>query len=222
MSRSTGPAILGIPSCREPLLVEVNCEVRETLNQPNSKTYITSKSDLIDASPDQFEGICIFRGEFHITIDKSVPPVVHSPRRCAIHLKDSVKTEHNKMEELAVITEVSAPTDWVVYSRKSDNKLRMCLDPKDLNKVITILTTKRPLWMRSLTSSPDQEYSPNLMPATDIGLCPWMKHPQLLDDIQKPIWTISVRTSPIRTEPYVSRTNGPHSGVLHRNHGYRR
>ena len=43
------------------------------------------------------------------------------------------------MEELGVITKVSAPTDWVssiVHSRKSNNKLRICLDPKDLNRAI--------------------------------------------------------------------------------------
>ena len=139
VSSSTGPAILGLPSCRELRLVEMNCEVKETLNRTNSEARIASKSDLIDAYPDRFEGIGSFRGEFHITIDKSVPPVVHSPRRCPIHLKDEVKTELEKMEELGVITKVSAPTDWVssiVYSRKSNNKLRICLDPKDLNRAI--------------------------------------------------------------------------------------
>ena len=139
VSSSTGPAILGLPSCRELRLVEMNCEVKETLNRTNSEACIASKSDIIDAYPDRFEGIGSFRGEFHITIDKSVPPVVHSPRRCPIHLKDEVKTELEKMEELGVITKVSAPTDWVssiVYSRKSNNKLRICLDPKDLNRAI--------------------------------------------------------------------------------------
>ena len=113
VSSSTEPAILGLPSCRELRLVEMNCEVTETLNRPNSEARIASKSDLIDAYPDRFEGIGSFRGEFHITIDKSVPPVVHSPRRCPIHLKDEVKTELDKMEELGVITKVYAPTDWV-------------------------------------------------------------------------------------------------------------
>ena len=139
VSSSTGPVILGLPSCRELRLVEMNCEVKETLNRTNSEARIASKSDLIDAYPDRFEGIGSFRSEFHITIDKSVPPVVHSPRRCPIHLKDKVKTELEKMEELGVITKVSAPTDWVssiVYSRKSNNKLRICLDPKDLNRAI--------------------------------------------------------------------------------------
>ena len=147
MSTSTGLAILRLPSYRELRLVEMNCEVKETLNRPNPESRIASKSGLIDAYPDRFEGIGSFRGEFHITRDKSVPPVVYSPRRCPIHLKDEVKTELDKMEELGVITKVSAPTDWVssiVFSRKSNNKLRICLDPNDLNRAIMFPHYKTP------------------------------------------------------------------------------
>ena len=82
VSSSTGAAILGQPSCIELRLVETNCEVKETLNRPNPEARIASKIDLINAYPHRFEGIGSFRGEFHITTDKSMPPVVHSPRRC--------------------------------------------------------------------------------------------------------------------------------------------
>ena len=120
VSSSTGPAIPGLPSCRELRLVEMNCEVKETLNRPNPEARIASKSDLIITYPDRFEGIGSFRGEFHITIDRS---------------------ELDKMKELGVITKVSAPTDLVssiMFSRKSNNKLRICLDPKDLNRAIKL------------------------------------------------------------------------------------
>ena len=43
------------------------------------------------------------------------------------------------MEEMGVISRVFRPTDWVsslVYSRKSSERLRICLDPKDLNRAI--------------------------------------------------------------------------------------
>ncbi|KAI0209393.1 hypothetical protein LSAT2_005911, partial [Lamellibrachia satsuma] len=78
--------------------------------------------------PDRFEGIGNFSGEFHITVDNSVTPVIHAPRRCSIHLKDEVKDELDNMERLGVISKVTEPTDWVsslVYSRKSNNKLRI-------------------------------------------------------------------------------------------------
>ncbi|GFS21366.1 Pol polyprotein [Elysia marginata] len=43
------------------------------------------------------------------------------------------------MEQLGVIRKENEPTDWVnslAFSRKANGKLRICLDPKDLNKVI--------------------------------------------------------------------------------------
>ena len=49
---------------------------------------------------------------------------------------------HEKLDEWlkeGIITPVEEPTDWVsslAYSRKANGKLRICLDPKDLNAVI--------------------------------------------------------------------------------------
>ena len=47
----------------------LNRDDAETLNRPNPEARIASKSDLMEAYPDRFEGIGSFRGEFHITID---------------------------------------------------------------------------------------------------------------------------------------------------------
>ena len=43
------------------------------------------------------------------------------------------------MESQGIIRKVSEPTEWVssiVYIRKKNGKLRLCLDPKDLNRAI--------------------------------------------------------------------------------------
>ena len=45
----------------------------------------------------------------------------------------------DEMVENGVIRKIDEPTDWVnslAYSRKQNGKLRICLDPKDLNKAI--------------------------------------------------------------------------------------
>ena len=91
-----GPAIIGLPSCRELSLVVLNCEITQT-------AQINTKDDLQRQYPDRFEGIGKFRGDFHITLDPTVTPVIHAVRRCSIHLKDEVKTELDNMEELGVI-----------------------------------------------------------------------------------------------------------------------
>ena len=85
------------------------------------------------------EGIGKFRGDFHITLDPAVTHVIHAPNRCSIHLKEEVKSELDGMEKMGVIEKVTNPTDWVssiVYTRKPSGKLRICLDPKDLNMAI--------------------------------------------------------------------------------------
>ena len=66
-------------------------------------------------------------------------PVIHAPRKCPIHLKDELKAEMDKMVKDKIIRKVDQPTEWVsslTYSRKSSGQLRICLDPKDLNKAI--------------------------------------------------------------------------------------
>ena len=55
--------------------------------------------------------------------------------------KDKIKQELSEMEQQGIITPVreGEPTAWVnslVYHRKPSGKIRVCLDPKDLNKAI--------------------------------------------------------------------------------------
>ena len=75
----------------------------------------------------------------HITLDPSVPPVVHAPRRVPIRLKDKLQAELLEMESQGIIARVTQPTDWVnslVIREKENGRLRLCLDPKGLNKAI--------------------------------------------------------------------------------------
>ena len=127
-----GPVILGLPTSRDQHRVTFNCAVTKGVT-------IKSTDDLNRAYPDRFQGIGNFEGQFHITTDPDVTPVVHAPRRCPIALKDEIERELDTMEEMGDISRVSKPTDWVsslVYSRKSSGSLRICLDPKDINQAI--------------------------------------------------------------------------------------
>lgn len=51
-----------------------------------------------------------------------------------------LKKELDKMEESQVICKVTEPTEWVnalvVVEKPQTGKLRVCLDPRDLNKAI--------------------------------------------------------------------------------------
>ena len=94
---------------------------------------------LIDSYKDVFQGLGCLDGEYHMTIDESVPPVIHPPRRVPIALRDKLREELDRMERDNIICRVEEPTRWVnpmcIVTKKS-GQLRLCLDPKDLNRAI--------------------------------------------------------------------------------------
>ena len=116
-------------------IVTLNCEIAKELPR------IKDTTNLIRQYPECFQGIGKFDGQYHITVDPAVPPVVHPPRRVPFKMKEEIKQELSEMEQQGIITPVreDKPTAWVnslVYHRKQSGKIRVCLDPKDLNKAI--------------------------------------------------------------------------------------
>ena len=78
-------------------------------------------------------------GEYHNKLDTAVAPVQHAPRRVPVALRDQLKAELDEMVEKGIIAPVTVPTPWVnslEVVAKKNGKLRLCLDPKDLNKAI--------------------------------------------------------------------------------------
>ena len=76
---------------------------------------------------------------YKIQLKEGAQPVVHAARRVPAPLKDCLKKELDRMIMLGVIKKVNEPTDWVnstVITKKKNVELRMCMDPKDLNKSI--------------------------------------------------------------------------------------
>ena len=78
-------------------------------------------------------------GEYDIKIDLRIPPVQHG--RCKVPIKYKAETEKglNDMVHQGIIAKQTEPTPWVsslMYPKKPNGKLRICLDPKDLNKAI--------------------------------------------------------------------------------------
>ena len=75
----------------------------------------------------------------HINLKPDVTPVVHPPRRIPYALRDKLRDQLQHMEKLDIIEKVSEPTDWVnslVIVSKANGKLRICIDPRDLNRAI--------------------------------------------------------------------------------------
>ncbi|CAB4029631.1 Hypothetical predicted protein, partial [Paramuricea clavata] len=75
---------------------------------------------------------------YKIVIDSTVQPVVHPPRRVPVALRPRIKSELNKLVEREVIVPVTKPTQWVssMLAVVKPNKIRICIDPRDLNRAI--------------------------------------------------------------------------------------
>ncbi|GFT25449.1 transposon Tf2-6 polyprotein [Nephila pilipes] len=123
--------ILGLKGCKELKLIEridaIECSV-------------ISKNELIKQYKDVFTGIGEFPSEpYHITLKDNSVLVIHPPRRVPQALQPKLKSTLNNLEKEGIVSKVNKPTDWVqslVIEEKPNGNLRLCLDFRDLNKVI--------------------------------------------------------------------------------------
>lgn len=137
-----GPAILGLTSCENLRVVTMHCSISST--PPNSAqtqqlSLIHTVNDLMRAYPDQFDRIGKLPGPVKLVVCPDIPPHVDAPRKTPIALKDAIKAELDSMESSGVIRRVTEPTDWVsslAYSHKKGGALRICLDPRHLNRAL--------------------------------------------------------------------------------------
>ena len=105
---------------------------------------ITNKEHIMARFPDVFEGIGKFPGEpYKIQLDPKVPPKQTPCRPVPIHLKEAFKAKIDKMLKADVLKPIQEATPWInsfVLVKGKDQhgppKLRICLDPTNLNKAI--------------------------------------------------------------------------------------
>lgn len=99
-----------------------------------------TREALIEKYPDVFgDGVGKLAGEHHIRLDNTVDPVQHAPRRVPVALRAKVKEALEDLVKQEVIAPVTSPTAWIssmVTVPKKNGKLRICLDPKYLNRAV--------------------------------------------------------------------------------------
>ena len=98
------------------------------------------KDFLIKKYPNVFgDGVGLLEGEYHIRLKEDAVPVQHAPRRVPVGLRDRLKNTLDEMVLQDIVAPVTQPTPWissVVIVPKKNSTIRICLDPKDLNKAI--------------------------------------------------------------------------------------
>ena len=140
--------------------------LRKVQHPHNGKTSVNRlplmKRDILSHYFSCFEFMGHFPGEpykFHLKPEHK--PARHAPR-FPIYLEDAFKQEIKSLVELGILEEVKEHTDWVnsyvIVEKDSGNhhgpnhtikrKLRICLDPRDLNEAWKGNPTIHVLWMK--------------------------------------------------------------------------
>jgi len=95
---------------------------------------------VFDRYADLFDGsLGLLDDDVHLETDPSVPPVQMPLRRLPITVRDRVQLELKKLTDQGVIQPVTEPTPWVsalLIASKRDVGLRLCIDPKPLNRAL--------------------------------------------------------------------------------------
>ena len=109
--------------------------VRPTLCLPQWNTsYMSMQMSYV------FKGVgTLPGGPYHIKLKNSYKPVQHPPRSVPLGMQSAYKAELDRLVREDIITEVHENTEWInsiAPVMKDDGSLRLCLDPKDLNKAI--------------------------------------------------------------------------------------
>ncbi|GFO13435.1 polyprotein [Plakobranchus ocellatus] len=127
-------AILGLKASQNLQLIKILTVGLRTKDKEKSKD-----NNIVNEHKDVFQGLGRIGKPVHIELDPNAVPVVHSPRRIPLTLKDKVKEELDRMEDIGVIMKQDSPTPRVnsmVVVEKPNGALRTCMDPRDLNKAI--------------------------------------------------------------------------------------
>ena len=108
-----------------------------TTDVPGSPT--TLSDPILCQYSDVFGGLGKLPGEYTIQTHSDKMPAVNPPRQLLVSLRGIVKAELDTMVAKQIISPVTELTPWVssmVVAQKKDGKVRICLDPQHLNKVI--------------------------------------------------------------------------------------
>ena len=121
-------------------------EMIEIYDKQNLNRIIRLKQDIKRLYPSVFTGIGKFPGKpYQIRLDPSVPPRQMPYRPVPVHLEEPFHGKIKEMEETGIIRKVRQEefTPWIssyvlVETTDKDGKpkLRICLDPSNLNKAV--------------------------------------------------------------------------------------
>ena len=131
-------AILGSQACQEMNLVKKIGSLKPAHGQKEAPST-SSKDGLIDRYHDVFEGLGSYERSYHIRLKEDAVPVIQPARKYPYAKRQRPEQALRRLLNQGVIADVEGPTEWVhnlVVTEKKNGSLRLCLDPRPLNKAI--------------------------------------------------------------------------------------
>ena len=122
-----------------PILCQQACESLNLVQSIETIETPLTKEGLFQQYKDVFIGVGEYQEEYHIELDKTVPPVIQHSRKVPYARLNKLKQTLDSLEHQGKIANVDKPTDWVsnlVIVEKKSDALRLYLDPKALNAAI--------------------------------------------------------------------------------------
>ena len=159
MVKADSKTVLTLQTCRELGMIRILNELKSKEDNKKEKDgtsmervdiekkvqMIAGKSEkelkqtIMKMYPNLFKSLGKMEPEYHINMRKVISPKVHPPRKIPASLQEKIKEELDNIEKTVVIRKIDQSTEWVnsmVLVEKPSGGLRICLDPRDLNKSI--------------------------------------------------------------------------------------
>ena len=131
-------AILGSQACQEMNLVKKTGSLKPAHGQKEAPST-SSKEGLINRYHDVFKRLGSYERSYHIQLKEDAVPVIQPARKYSYAKRQRLEQALRRLLIQGVIAHVEEPTEWVhnlVVTEKKNGSLRLCLDPRPLNKAI--------------------------------------------------------------------------------------
>ena len=127
-------ALLGAQTVQQFSLITVNTD-----NIMSVSDTAAAQPDIVSEFEDVFSGEGKLEEKLHLEVDKSVTSVALPVRKVPFAVKEPLKQELERLVEKGILEPVAVPTEWIssmVVVKKSNGKIRLCIDPKPLNQAL--------------------------------------------------------------------------------------
>ncbi|CAB4014868.1 Retrovirus-related Pol poly from transposon, partial, partial [Paramuricea clavata] len=123
-----------LQTCEKFGLIKLNVE---PVNVVKESSPLLRREEILSKCKDVFEGSG-HMGDASFSVDPESTPVQHAPRRVPVTLHTEVKEKLTELERKGIVVKETDPTDWIsrMVVVAKPNKIRICLDPNDLNKAL--------------------------------------------------------------------------------------